>query len=38
MGNSRVEIMVGVFMVVGLLAFGWLAFRLGEVQLIGPAE
>ena len=38
MGNSRVEIMVGVFMVVGLLAFGWLAFRLGEVQLFSGSR
>lgn len=38
MGNSRVEIMVGVFMMVGLLAFGWLAFRLGEVQLFSGSR
>ena len=30
MGHSRIEMMVGVFMVVGFLAFGWLAIRLGE--------
>ncbi|MDO5673609.1 MAG: outer membrane lipid asymmetry maintenance protein MlaD [bacterium] len=34
MGNSRVEIMVGVFLVLGFLAFGWLALRLGEVSLL----
>ena len=34
MGNSRVEIMVGVFLVIGFLAFGWLALRLGEVSLL----
>ena len=34
MENSRVEIMVGLFMAIGLLAFGWLALRLGEVQLL----
>ena len=31
MGNSRMEIFVGLFLVVGLLAFGWLALQLGEV-------
>ncbi len=34
MGNSRVEIMVGVFLVIGFLAFGWLALRLGEVSIL----
>lgn len=34
MGNSRIEIMVGVFLVIGFLAFGWLALRLGEVSLL----
>ena len=34
MGNSRIEIMVGIFLVIGLLAFGWLALRLGEVSLL----
>ena len=29
--NSRVEIAVGLFLVLGLAAFGWLALRLGEV-------
>jgi phospholipid/cholesterol/gamma-HCH transport system substrate-binding protein len=31
MGNSRVEIVVGFFLIIGLLAFGWLALQLGEV-------
>jgi len=30
--NSRVEIVVGFFLVLGLVAFGWLALRLGEVS------
>ncbi|MCW5205811.1 outer membrane lipid asymmetry maintenance protein MlaD [Desulfobulbus sp. F5] len=30
--NSRVEIAVGLFLVLGLVAFGWLALRLGEVS------
>ncbi len=31
MGNSRVEIFVGIFLIVGFLALGWLALQLGEV-------
>ena len=31
MKNSRVEIVVGIFLVLGFLAFGWLAMQLGEV-------
>ena len=31
MGNSRIEIVVGCFLVIGFLAFGWLALQLGEV-------
>jgi len=31
MGNSRMEIAVGLFLVIGFLAFGWLASQLGEV-------
>ncbi len=31
MDNSRVEIFVGIFLVIGFLAFGWLALQLGEV-------
>jgi phospholipid/cholesterol/gamma-HCH transport system substrate-binding protein len=34
MGNSRMEIMVGIFLLIGLVAFGWLALRLGEVPLL----
>lgn len=30
--NSRAEIVVGLFLVLGLTAFGWLALRLGEVS------
>ena len=32
MANSRTEIIVGFFLVVGFLAFGWLALQLGEVS------
>ena len=28
MGNSRIEIVVGVFLVAGFLALGWLAMSL----------
>ncbi len=31
MDNSRVEIFVGIFLIIGFLAFGWLALQLGEV-------
>jgi phospholipid/cholesterol/gamma-HCH transport system substrate-binding protein len=31
MNNSRVEIVVGIFLVLGFLALGWLAMQLGEV-------
>lgn len=31
MSNSRVEILVGIFLVLGLMAFGWLAIQLGEL-------
>jgi phospholipid/cholesterol/gamma-HCH transport system substrate-binding protein len=30
--NSRTEIVVGLFLVIGLTAFGWLSMRLGEVS------
>lgn len=30
--NSRAEIAVGLFLVLGFAAFGWLALRLGEVS------
>ena len=32
MRNSRMEIAVGLFLVIGFLAFGWLALQLGEVS------
>ncbi len=38
MANSRMEIFVGVFLVIGFLAFGWLALRLGEVPWIAGAK
>ncbi len=31
MKNSQLEIVVGIFLVLGFLAFGWLAMQLGEV-------
>jgi phospholipid/cholesterol/gamma-HCH transport system substrate-binding protein len=31
MGNSRVEIFVGFFLIVGFLALSWLALQLGEI-------
>lgn len=34
MHNTRMEIFVGVFLVIGFLAFGWLALQLGEVPWI----
>ncbi len=38
MNNSRVEITVGVFLVLGFLAFGWLALQLGEVSWLTPGK
>ncbi len=38
MGNTRAEIMVGVFLVMGFLAFGWLALRLGEVPMLSQGK
>ena len=38
MGHSRIEMMVGVFMVVGFLAFGWLAIRLGEAPFLSQGR
>ena len=38
MNNSRVEIVVGLFLVVGFLAFGWLAVQLGEVSLFSDSR
>ncbi|MCI5120268.1 MAG: outer membrane lipid asymmetry maintenance protein MlaD [Candidatus Electrothrix sp. AUS4] len=34
MNNSRVEIVVGLFLVLGFVAFSWLALQLGEVSLL----
>ncbi len=38
MKNSRVEIVVGVFLVLGFLAFGWLAMQLGEVTWLSGSR
>ena len=38
MGNSRVEIVVGLFLVMGFLALGWLALQLGEVPWLTGAK
>ena len=38
MGNSRVEIVVGLFLIVGFLALGWLAIQLGEVPWLTGAK
>ncbi|MCL2341418.1 MAG: outer membrane lipid asymmetry maintenance protein MlaD [Proteobacteria bacterium] len=38
MGNSRVEILVGCFLICGFLALGWLALRLGEVPWLIEAK
>jgi phospholipid/cholesterol/gamma-HCH transport system substrate-binding protein len=38
MGNSRLEIFVGFFLIIGFLAFGWLALQLGEVPLLTGAK
>jgi len=38
MKKNTLEMMVGLFMVVGLLAFGYLALRLGEVSLWGDSR
>lgn len=32
MNNAKLEIVVGLFLVIGLTSFGWLAVRLGEVS------
>lgn len=34
MGNSRMEIVVGFFLIGGFFALGWLALRLGEVPWV----
>ncbi|MCI5148154.1 MAG: outer membrane lipid asymmetry maintenance protein MlaD [Candidatus Electrothrix sp. MAN1_4] len=38
MNNSRLEIAVGFFLVLGFVAFGWLAFQLGEVSWFSDAS
>lgn len=38
MGNSRVEILVGCFLVIGFLALGWLALQLGEVPWVTESK
>lgn len=38
MNNSRVEIAVGIFLVLGFLAFGWLAMQLGEVPWLSGSR
>ncbi|WP_028584291.1 outer membrane lipid asymmetry maintenance protein MlaD [Desulfogranum mediterraneum] len=38
MRHSRLNIVVGLFLVLGFLAFGWLAFRLGEVPWLTGAK
>lgn len=38
MGNSRVEIVVGLFLVMGFAAFGWLALQLGEISWLTGAK
>ncbi len=35
MGRSRVELGVGVFVILGILALGYLSIRLGRVELFG---
>ncbi len=38
MKNSRIEITVGIFLVLGFLAFGWLAMQLGEVPWLSGSR
>ncbi|HEB49969.1 MAG TPA: outer membrane lipid asymmetry maintenance protein MlaD [Desulfobulbus sp.] len=38
MHNSRLEIFVGIFLVLGLLAFGWLALQLGEIPWLNAGR
>ncbi len=35
MGRSRVEVSVGVFVIIGALALGYLSIKLGRVELLG---
>ncbi|MBM9535761.1 outer membrane lipid asymmetry maintenance protein MlaD [Desulfobulbus alkaliphilus] len=38
MANTRIEILVGCFLVAGFLAFGWLALKLGDVPWLTGAR
>jgi phospholipid/cholesterol/gamma-HCH transport system substrate-binding protein len=38
MANTRIEILVGCFLVIGFLTFGWLALQLGEVPWLTGAK
>jgi len=38
MKSSRVEIVVGIFLVLGFLAFGWIAMQLGEVTWLSGSR
>lgn len=38
MENSRVEIVVGIFLVLGFVAFGWIAMQLGEVSWLSGSR
>ncbi len=38
MNNSRLEITVGFFLILGFIAFGWLALQLGEVSWFGESS
>lgn len=38
MGNSRVEIIVGLFLVAGFLALGWLALQLGDIPWLTESK
>ena len=38
MNHSRVEILVGFFLLIGFCAFGWLALQLGEVPWLWDAK
>lgn len=38
MGNTRMEIFVGFFLLIGFLALGWLALQLGEVSWLSGSK
>jgi phospholipid/cholesterol/gamma-HCH transport system substrate-binding protein len=38
MKSSRVEIVVGIFLVLGFFAFGWIAMQLGEVTWLSGSR